>query len=699
MEVGGAIFDPDTPLPGFRSVDDAVSEALPALAPVARITVEEIAPRRQIEAGGQWVPWRPDVAPYMSEPMAMVTSRRFDSLVFVGPARSSKSEALVINPLAHMILAQPRLAAVFSPKRDAAREWSIETLDAVIANSPDLAARKAVGRSADNTFEKRFRAGGRITVDWPVAQKLAQRSIPLVIMTDYDAFEQDVAGEGTPFALGRKRLQSAGSRGMIVIETSPRFPVLNEAWSPQTPHEAPPTRGALAEYNNGTRGRLYWTCPDCGLEFEPAWERIHYPDEGSPAQRGAGAYMACLHCGGIIEPSQKRALNASARWLHEADDGTLVPMGDAVRTTQTASYHLAGPAAALAPWSQLVTRYLEGEKAFEETGAETGLKAAVNVELGLPYLPRAQGNSAALNEGRLREGMTDHAWQVCPAQTAFVTVAVDVQNGRFVVQVEAWQPDLSRVVIDRFDLHAPPETAPRAASRRIDPARYAEDWSVLFALADRSYPVAGADHELRPLGVIVDCGGEPGVTPNAYAFWREARGKFPRLFHLVRGRGGDRVKRAEVRVPETAHRGKEFVARDVKIVWAGTDRLKDEIAASLLRESEGARALLVPKGAPPEMPKEYAAEKRTEKGWTKRPGVQRNEALDLSVYALALAIVLGVEAINWDRPPKWAVSGPGNIRAVAQSPEADAPGDEAPEKEGAKLRKGRKRRRPRGGLF
>jgi phage terminase large subunit GpA-like protein len=374
--------------------------------------------------------------------------------------------------------------------------------------------------------------------------------------------------------------------------------------------------------------------------------------------------MVCPHCGGVIEARRKAELNLGAVWLHEEADGRAVPLAELERQVATASYWLPGPAAALAPWARLVARYLEAEETCARTGDEAALKAVTNVELGLPYLPRSLAEGEALTEARLRDRASAHAWQEVPEGAAFLTAAVDVQKGRFVVQVEAWALDLSRVVVDRFDLVTPPEGAPRAAERALDPGRYAEDWAVLLELADRSWPVAGGAHALAPVAVVVDAGGAPGVTPNAYAFWRRARRSHPRRFHLVRGRGGDRAKRAEVKRPETAHQGKAHVARDVRLIWAGTDRLKDEVAASLAREAGGARKLAIPAGAPAEVFAEYAAERRGAKGWEKRPGVQRNEALDLSVYALALVIVLEAEALAQDNPPAWAVPGPGNQFAV-----------------------------------
>ncbi|MEM9782804.1 MAG: terminase gpA endonuclease subunit [Pseudomonadota bacterium] len=661
------LLQPDTPayrpgraLPPSRPFGDALAVSLPALAPPARLTVAEVASRRRVKSGGAWIDWDNAVAPYMVEPMEAITSRLVEAVVFAGPARSAKTEALIKCPIAHAVLCAPRLVHVGHMSREAAREWSVEELGPMLANSPELAAAQITAKGGDNTFDKRFRGGARLTVGWPVAKQLSGRDIPTVVFTDYDRQPLDLDGEGSAFALGRKRTTGYGARGITIAESSPGFPIEDESWTPETPHQAAPAPGIAGLYNMGSRARLYWTCPHCDGLFQPSWERLTPGPGSTPAERGRGAVFTCLHCGGVIEEALKRTLNAGAVWLHEGPDG-LVPIEEIAEPPAIRSYWLEGPAAAFASWGQLVTRYLEAEEQFEATGDETGLKSVVNTDLGRSYAPRARGMAAGLTAANLREGLTDHAWGRVPASARFVTVAVDVQPNRFVVQAEAWGPRLERWVIDRFDLATVPEGAPRAGARALAPGLYAEDWAALEGLVDRVWPVdGGADGAegvgLAPVAVVIDCGGADNTFAHACGFWRRMQRTRPKRFFLVRGRGGLDRPRTDFKAPETSRKGKRAVRRDVRILWAGVDRLKDEVAASLMREDDGARALHLPRGAPAEMADEYAAERRGDKGWEKRPGVRRNEALDLSVYALALVVHLGGERINWDRPPAWAVA-------------------------------------------
>ena len=73
---------------------------------------------------------------------------------------------------------------------------------------------------------------------------------------------------------------------------------------------------------------------------------------------------------------------------------------------------------------------------------------------------------------------------------------------------------------------------------------------------------------------------------------------------------------------------------------------------------------------------ELLAERRTDKGYEKKPGQVRNETLDLSVQALAVAEHKGLSRINWEAPPEWAVLGgdsnPFVVREISDAGDADA---------------------------
>ena len=647
-------------LPPHPSALDLFHEIEDILRPPSRIGVDEAARNRFTRIGESWERWSNKAAPYLVEPQKMITSRRYTGMVFCGPAQSLKTSALIENPIAHAITCHPRTVHVVQMDQYAAARFMEEKIEPMIARSPDLRERQGTGRGANTLRSKKFRGGCNLTVGWPVKSQLASRAIPLVLITDIDRMADDIEGEGDLFTLAGNRIRTFESAGMVVVESSPARPILVEDWKPATPHEAPPTTGILGLYNRGTRARLYWTCLHCDHKFEPVLDRLKWDsDAPSAAAKGRSAYLACPACGGVHEPKHKDALNQAAEWLHETDAGELCRIDEDPRQTDIVSYWMTGVAAALAPWRETVTKYLDAIETRRATNDEAPLRAVLNTSLAMPFRPRGMSAEVEIRQAHIGAKITGIAAGTAPAETRFLTVAVDVQGDRFVVQVHAWGPGLECWIIDRFDLDRVP-----GQERPIDPARYGEDWDVLEGLAERAWPVAETGFGLKPLLLGVDSHGKAGVTDKAYQFWRGRRdaGQMDR-WHVLRGIGGLEKPRVERKRPTRANKGGN-PASDVLITSVGTDRLKDEIATAITRKDGGQRSLHLADGLPTEVGRELAAERRTDKGWQKRPGITRNEALDLACYSLALALWLGAERADWDNPAAIIAPVPNNANTV-----------------------------------
>lgn len=663
-------FIGELPPPAYATIGAVVAESLPALRPPRRMDVPTWAERHRVLRTPTYSgPWRNDFAPYMVEPSRLVNSRRYASAVFVGPARTVKSDALVLNTVGHRIDCMPRDMLVIAPTKDSAREFSKTKLDPFIRLHDAISRR--LKRDEDNIFDKRFAGNMRVRVGWPVIGQLSMVDIPDVILTDYDRFPDDVDGEGSAFDLALKRTQTFGSLGMCIAESSPGKPILDEEWRPLSPHEMPPTTGICGLYNQGTRGRWYWCCPQCEESFQPTFDRLIWETRETHAESAKTVTVGCPHCGFPIPPTLKSELNRAGFWLHETASGELVSIDDAdVRDTDCASFSMEGPAAAMQSLPQLVLRHLDATDVFQRTGDESRLKTTVNVDQGKPYRPRIRELGEGLNEDALKALAKPFPLDIAPAGTRFVTWQVDVQANRFVVSGEAWGEGLEHWLFARFDIVLPPDGA---QGRAIDPARHAEDWAALDALLDRIVPVAGSAHGLQARALIVDTGGAPGVTANAYKWWRSMRktGMAHRVF-LGKGVGGIDRDRAAYVTPEKVEGQKTKRRSDLRIVRIGTDPLKDEVAAALTRKEPGPGAYHLPEALSASAFAEFCAEARGPKGWTPKRHGLRNESLDLAVMAKALAIVLKAEKIDWTRAPDWALPVKENIYAVAAAIAAPA---------------------------
>jgi len=660
----GPLSVPSYPDPGKLLID-----ALPALRPPRRITVPEWAEQdRRLRTSTYSGPWRNDFAPYMVEPARMTTSRKYRAVGFVGPARAVKSDALVLNVVGHRVACMPRFVKVICPTQDAARQFSREKIAPMIRATPAVQGRLAKARNADNLHDKLFEGGMSLRFAWPVIGELSMLDIPDMIVTDYDRIEnsENIDGEGSLFELALKRTQTFGSLGMGVFESSPGRPVLDAEWKPSTPHEAPPCTGILSIFNRGTRGKFYWQCPHCNEPFQPLVSALRWDRKATPGESAKSVAMVCEN-GHVIGPDRKRDLNVAGFWLHETNAGELAEIDDAsVRDTDTASYWGEGPIAAMQSWEQLVLRYEQALEEFERTGDEGSLKATVTLDQGRPYLARSLSIGEGIEEAALKALAKPYPLEAAPVETRFLTVHGDVQSHRFVVHVDAWGSGLERWQIDRIEVAMPPDDAPGAGKRAIDPARFFEDWAVLPPLLERCYPIAGTDYALRPVAMICDSAGAPGVTENAYRFYRAMKSAGNgRRFYLAKGQGGPERDRVRFGEPEKILQKKRVRQSDVRLIYVGTDKLKDEVTLALTRTVPGPGAYHLSDRLDPHVFAELCAEVRTPTGaWERRKMGLPNEALDLAVYGKALVIVLKGEKIDWARPPAWAAPAGENSFAV-----------------------------------
>lgn len=685
------------PLPPLTTPEEILADALPMLDPPSRLTVTEAAERYiNVQVQGAWQGFDRTVTPYMVEPSDVTQSRIFKVVAFMGPSQSGKTMMLQTVSL-HAVTCDQNPTLIVHMSRPERDKWVEEKLNQLICNSPEVYGRLGRGRDDDTFSRKRFR-GMRLLIGYPTPQVLSGGTYKTVLLTDLDHMPLVLGGkdnpEGSPVRMAVQRIKSYLSRGCVLAESSPAFPVTDPSWQPDpaAPHLLPPVKGGIARlYNDGTRARLYWECPDCGEEFEPRFDRLRYDDSLEPGAAGAGAEMECPHCGTLIAHRHKMELNRAilkgrGGWRHEGPEGQLLALGDAgMKKTDIASYALNGAAATFASWRNLVMQYETARRQADLLGDETDLATTFYTEIGLPYCPRKAGAEDEIAVDFLRAHARDTPRGVAPAWTRFVTVSVDVQGTYFAVQATAWSETGTAQIVDRFELSAPPD----GAERVLDPAKLPGDWSVLLPLGRRVWPVEGTEYGLRALALAIDYQGRPGVSDNAEAFWRARRktGEAGRWF-ITRGHGGfQHGSRIWYASPERKSGGGK--GRNIKLLNMATDRLKDTVFAMLGRVETGTGALFAGSWMTGEQIAELVAEERLSKGWEKKPGQVRNETLDLSVQARALAEHKGLLRLAPGALPDWAVGGLENPNAVplaqakaqAQADRTDPAPDAAPASE------------------
>lgn len=668
----------------YPSLEQMGFATFDAVRPPEPLTVVEAAQKYVIirQPGAHVGPWSAEKTPYLIEPQEVLTSLDYTGMIFVSPARTGKSQAFQ-NWLAHSVKCDPTDMMLIHMAQHTAREWSKDELEKLHRNSPEIAAQLLPGRNNDNTFDKEYLSGMRLTITWPTANNLSGKTKRYVWIMDYDRIADTIDNEGNTYDLAKVRTRTFKRFGMAVAESSPGREVENPKWLAKTPHEAPPTKGILELYNRGDRRRWYWKCPQCADTFEPSFGLLSYPESQDPMESAEQVCLPCPSCGFPIEPSMKDALNGSARWVKDGmlwlPDGRIVQREDmSPARSDIASFWLRGPAAAFQDWSGLVLEYLRAVKAYEATGDEEPLRKTTNTDQGEPYIPRRSLSDRTPEDMKARAedwGSTEKEPTV-PPDGRFLVATVDVQKGGFVVQVSAGTSTGDLVKVDAFRILKSERLDGDGDPLPADPAGYPEDWDLLIeGVMERTYALPdGSGRRMRVRQTGCDSGGREGVTFNAYAFWRRLK-KHPkglhRSFALIKGDGAKTAPRAQVTWPDSNQRGTKAAAvGDVPVIRLNSNLLKDQVSSMLARrvseetDDVGGGMIRYPDWVPGWYYSQMTTEIRTaEKGW-ENPAKKRNEAWDLTYYALGLLIrppdiycplvTFAAHRIDWSDPPHWA---------------------------------------------
>lgn len=661
--------------PSFGFITDIVGSVCEALRPVERLTVSEAAAKyRKLNNPGSYVgPWRNEKTPYLVEPMDTLNSDEHDSMILVGPSQVGKTD-IFLNWLLYTIRCDPTDIAIVQTSEKTGREFRHDKIAKFLRHTPEAGERVAPGRNNLNTFDVRFKSGMRFMIWGPTVNDLSGKTLPRLLLTDYDRMPDNIDGEGDAFTLGKRRTTVYKMHGMTAAESSPGRDITDPKWqvTADRPHEAPPSTGILSLYNKGDRRRRYWRCPHCHDVFEPDFKHLYWPDSHDHQECADGVKMVCPHCGCFITQDMRSELDFGGKWLKEGQlwlpDGSVQGTG---LISKTASFWIKGVLGFATSWSDMVKEYLDAKKLYDDTGDVQALKTTINTKQGLPFIP------PSIASARLPEDVKTRAYggaaRMIPEGVRFLVACIDIQKRRFVVQVHGVGERADIWVIDRFDIKDSLRTDEQGRPMLVDPASNLEDWFLLVEqVLKKTYPLAdGSGRQMAIKLTVSDSGGAKaasddgsevngGVTEKAYAFWRWLRDEqgdgFHKRFQLVKGGSNRNAARVEIRYPDSERKDRKAGARgEIPVMLINTTMVKDALDAMLNRREARGGLISIPDWLPDRWFKELTSETRTPKGWKKTSGAA-NEAWDLLAYCIAAiwSALIRIEDIDWNKPPTWA---------------------------------------------
>ncbi|MGE8436625.1 MAG: phage terminase large subunit family protein [Pseudomonas palmensis] len=544
--------------------------------------------------------YRTQRTPYAREPMRCLSPSHPCKRVVTMVASQLMKTQIALNWIGALIHMSPSNILTLLPSLSLAKRVSAR-IGKTIKATPVLSERVASPRSRDsrNTMDtKEFEGGSLYATTAGSAANLAELSARFVYGDEIDRWDVDVDEEGDPIELAETRGSTFGRNAKFYFSSSPTI------------------KGAsrIADLFEASDQRHYYVpCPTCGYMQILEWERLLYSQDLSTVHY----QCAGPTCDVLIEEHHKGEMLAQGEWRSHAD-------GDG----ETVGFHLNALYAPLGwqDWASLAKQYEKAKKA-QERGDLEPMQVFYNTRLAKVWdSAQEQTKADALQARALQE---DFVLGTLAVGVLSLTAAVDVQANRLEMIVIGWGVGMERWVVDHQVIMGDPSDD--------------RTWSALDEkLKERYWHPCGVS--LAILATAVDSGGHH--THEVYQFCRIRRW---RNVFAVKGasKSGKPVIAQRPSLVDVTWKGQ--TERNGAELWiVGTDTAKDWIYNRYPVET-GPGALHFAKDLPADFFEQCVAERKVAryvKGYKRIEWVKgkadRNEALDLMVYSLAMAHYLGL---------------------------------------------------------
>jgi phage terminase large subunit GpA-like protein len=554
--------------------------------------------------------YRTSRTPYAREPMRCLSPAHPCKRVVTMVASQLMKTQIALNWIGGLIHMAPSNILTLLPSLGLAKRVS-SRIGKTIKATPVLRERVASSRSRDarNTMDtKEFEGGSLYVTTAGSAANLSELSARYVYGDEIDRWEVDIGEEGDPIELAETRGSTFGRNAKFYFSSSPTI------------------KGAsrISDLFEGSDQRYYYVpCPTCGHMQTLEWERLHYSKDYSVVHY----QCAGPECDVLIEEYYKGEMLAKGEWrAHAEGDG------------ETVGFHLNALYSPLGwmDWKSLAKQFEKAKKAQAKGDLEP-MQVFYNTRLAKVWDSAQEQTKADTLRNRAR--LEGFGLGSMPAAVLMITGAVDVQANRLEFMAMGWGVGMERWVIDFQVVSGDP------ADERT--------WAALDELLKAKYRhPCGVG--LGILAVAVDSGGHH--TDEVYQFCRVRRW---RNVFAIKGasKPGKPVIAQRPSMVDVTWKG-QTERNGAELWFVGTDTAKDWIY-NRYSFPPGPGALHFANDLPDDFFDQCVAERKVARyirghkriEWVKGKA-ERNEALDLMVYCLAMAHYLGLNRYkehDWER--------------------------------------------------
>lgn len=365
--------------------------------------------------------YRTDRTPYLREIMDCLSPSSPVQHVVVRKGAQVGATELGNNWLGFLIDRIGGACLVVLPTVDVGKRWSRQRLAPMLRDTPALHGKVKDARSRDSgntVLQKEFDGGLLIITGANSGVGLRSMPCAYLMFDEVDGYPEDVDGEGHPIDVAAARAATFPFRKTLEVST------------PKVAHAS----RIDADFRASDEAYYYVPCPECdGMQTLEA-DRLVYPDEDPSACQG----MACLHCGAIIPHSRKTWMMARGEWWRRIGENEYGPRD--VLSGRSAGFHISAMMSPIG-WMSWADVAKAKEAARKD---ESAAKTYANLILGLPF---EEQSDAPEWEVLYRRRLTYPIGTV-PVGAYLLTAGMDVQRDRVEVAWWGWGEGMECWLVD-----------------------------------------------------------------------------------------------------------------------------------------------------------------------------------------------------------------------------------------------------------
>lgn len=635
-----------------------------AIRPDPDLTITQWAEQHRVlssETSAEPGPWRTERVPHTREIMDVLSPLDpTQEVTFVAGTQVGKTE-VGNNFIGFIIDVAPGPTMMVYPTSNTGKRSSRTRLAKMIEATPRLRAKISdASRDQSNSASlKQFPGGVLAIAGANSAAELKSMPVKNLFEDEVDEYPDDVDGQGPADELAEKR-----------TDTFPRKKIYRTSTTTE--------RGRSKIWRHFQRSdmrRRYVPCPHCQQEQVLKWEQFRYETqkiwelvdgegeirvvpEGTPEAKARDTgqlldvWYECEHCRVRIDEHHKTWMLEQGRWIAERPE-----------VRGHAGFHLPAYYSPMGwfGWRDVVQKRLEADK--DPSGHL--LKIWTNTVAAEPFV----NASEQVSDLAIKDRAEPYKLGTVPMGGLLLTASVDVQANRLEAKVKAWGRGEESWLVAYEVIFGDTETT--------------QPWAQLDEFLQRKF-VHESGAPLRITATAVDAGYR---TQTVFSWCRSRTHR-----HIFPVRGQSQAGKTILGRPtkqDVDHRGQK-IPNGIDLWPIGTDTAKSKIYARLKIGAPGPGCMHFPLGLPDEYYKGLTAERlvsRYHRGFLQRvwekDAAERNEPLDLEVYAYAAAIYAGVTRINWDRLEAGLVATAGDLFVQAQAKDEGKAAPAAAEEENA----------------